>query len=447
MALSVTLFFDVASPYCYIAHEILVRYQDLVGLDIRLIPVSLDHLFKIAGNNLPERACPNKKLYVESDLVSYAEFSQVKLHSSAEYKFNTRLAQALLVLLREKFPTNFQEYLSALWEAAQERGLDVSDHKVLVNVLEAAFANPPDAQKLISKTSTYLSLLDRNTQDAYRAGAYGLPYMTTQHHETGQSMGFFGCGRIEMALASLGLGYQGPVPTRAPIRAPIRPHARLQFAFDVLSPYAYFAYKIFKRYERIWALDIDYIPVHMPTLFQESGNHGPIYGCENKKIYTLKDLPLLAKHFNIALRIPDKFPCNTIPCQALLLIIKERCPSMFDHALELLWDATMSLNMRVEDPAVILAIVRPIFSPSIPLQDWVVEAYGPIATERIIVATKSLVARGAHGLPYFITQTSQNTHERHFFGSDRIDALAHHLHLPYHYTIHESASLGLMSSL
>ena len=79
---------------------------------------------------------------------------------------------------------------------------------------------------------------------------------------------------------------------------------RVDFYFDVLSPYSYFAFELLLRYRGAWGLDLRLKPVFQGALISSTGNTPPAFNAA-KGPYLTKDVQRQARYFEVPLA---KFP-------------------------------------------------------------------------------------------------------------------------------------------
>ncbi|KAJ9063709.1 hypothetical protein DSO57_1038113 [Entomophthora muscae] len=424
----ITFAFDVLSPYSFLAHQTLSRYEKVWGVKIEYLPVSISDLFRISKNKPPAQTCANKRNYLMNDLAHAGDFHDCAFKLPSNFPTNTSLSLTALNLIKHRQPQAFDASLKNIWEAYFIRDQDISKASVLQGLLQEVRVDTADEILKDSSLEIHKAEIMKNTEMVSQKGAFGLPFFITSIN--GKEKGcFFGSDRITLMAYELGLPYSGPVPGRKIQSSNSK--GSVIFAFDILSPYSYFAYKILRRQN--WGIDIDYLPVSLVKIMKTSGNTGPTFGSENKKKYTYADLKYLPKLYDIPFKMPSKFPFDTSLLQTLLAIIKERSPSDFLPALDLLWEATF-FQPEISNPEVIKKVFVPLTSNGKlkALSEWIDEASNQKSVEKYIVeSTMKLVKEGAFGLPYFKVQKDSGSTPRYFFGSDRLENIAHYLQVPY----------------
>lgn len=218
----------------------------------------------------------------------------------------------------------------------------------------------------------------------------------------------------------------------------------ITFAFDVLSPYSFLAYQTLTRYEKVWGLKLNYLPVSIPALFQLAQNKPPGDTCTHKRKYLINDLAYSAEYSKTSFKLPSKFPVDTGLSLTALNLIKVRLPQLFDVSLKAIWEGYFIHDRDISKPLIIQELLQEANVDKVDeiLKDSSQEKF----QVEILKNTESILSKGAFGLPFFITEGSDGE-ERCFFGSDRLRIMAHQLKLPYEgpvpgYEIKESSVGG-----
>eukprot|EP00241_Pyramimonas_parkeae_P010410 CAMPEP_0114257050 /NCGR_PEP_ID=MMETSP0058-20121206/18507_1 /TAXON_ID=36894 /ORGANISM="Pyramimonas parkeae, CCMP726" /LENGTH=247 /DNA_ID=CAMNT_0001371713 /DNA_START=28 /DNA_END=771 /DNA_ORIENTATION=- len=234
------LFFDVGSPYSWIALEILLRYRSVWNMDLKLKPVLAGAVHKAASNQ-PPGMVPAKGLHNLEDLkrnVAYIGVPIVApLASFMTKDFNTvpmmRLVIAALLskdVSVDDSVTLTRSLYRGVWGRACGKDVLITDKEFLMNRCKDAGLSDGAASLLLaaSTSSTVKQELKANTERAIGLGAYGVPWIVIPASEfvmqesvqsknvvaTGH-VTFFGSDRFEQIAYLLGKPWLGPNITPA----------------------------------------------------------------------------------------------------------------------------------------------------------------------------------------------------------------------------------------
>ncbi|XP_054718418.1 glutathione S-transferase kappa 1-like [Uloborus diversus] len=213
----VEFFYDIISPYSFLAFEVLQRYKPVWNLDLKLKPVLLGGIMKSSGNS-PPAVVPNKGAYMATDLKRLQKYFQVPLF----------LPDNLMDLIMKGGSLNAQRFITAvdlqkheyLEPISREMWLRLyKTHKDITEIesfQEAGKAIGMDentlqnALKSINDVSTK-QRLRKYTEEALEYGAFGAPIIVA-HSREGPEV-FFGSDRFELLAHVIGKPWLGPVPT------------------------------------------------------------------------------------------------------------------------------------------------------------------------------------------------------------------------------------------
>ncbi|XP_066297272.1 glutathione S-transferase kappa 1-like [Branchiostoma lanceolatum] len=256
---SVEFFYDVLSPYTWLAFEVMCRYQQKWNIDLKLRPFFLSGIMQGADNR-PPGMVPAKASYMGKDLKRLTDMYQVP------FKMPSNPAEVLFIkgsINAGRFLTavdmNCDQYLeeltrqlflriyyrdeditepASLMSAAAKAGIpedlarqlpftrqlflriyyrdeDITEPASLMSA--AAKAGIPEdlAKQLLStiKDQAVKDRLRQNTQAALDHGAFGSP--TIVAHVDGKPQMFFGSDRMELMAHMLGEKWYGPLPELA----------------------------------------------------------------------------------------------------------------------------------------------------------------------------------------------------------------------------------------
>ena len=87
-------------------------------------------------------------------------------------------------------------------------------------------------------------------------------------------------------------------PKQSYLRQEMAKRLGVEFYFDVMSPYTYFAFQVLKRYASLWKLEVRLIPFNLGGIMKGSGNTPPAM-VANKAVFLSNDLTRNAKWFNV----------------------------------------------------------------------------------------------------------------------------------------------------
>ncbi len=157
-------FFDIGSPYSYLAAGQVEAVAADCGAALRWRPFLLGGVFKLTGNQ-PPALLPERGRYMLADLQRWAAFYGVPFHFPDTFPANTlRTMRALTALRPDALPAGAHALFHAYWVD----GRDPGDPEVLADVLgleAAARADDPAVKQALIDT----------TEEAVRRGAFGAP--------------------------------------------------------------------------------------------------------------------------------------------------------------------------------------------------------------------------------------------------------------------------------
>lgn len=168
------VYYDYASPFAYLASELLPAFAGRVGVTLCWKPIDLMGLSNYAGG-LPYSQV--KRRYVVVDAARSAEFHGVPIRVPKPHPVQSGAALRLAHELRDD--TRFAELHAQLFRAAWHDQRDLSSEDVLTSCLAAsggdrdgvlARAGQPEAHRALAAA----------TAEAEAAGVFGVPTMVTR---------------------------------------------------------------------------------------------------------------------------------------------------------------------------------------------------------------------------------------------------------------------------
>ncbi|KAF6778206.1 hypothetical protein AHF37_02351 [Paragonimus kellicotti] len=224
------VYFDVVSPYSWIAFEISCRYSKRWAVDFRFVPAFIAGIMQATGNSSPVRL-PVKKKYMVKDIERVAHHFQVPLKINdntftAVLEKGSLEAQRLLTAIAMRSMTGVDTSNSVfssppgglletvarrLWLRIWSTGEDITTIDNLRTVLQDSLINVDHIDELLAeKASTSVKkALRSNTESALALGAFGLPIFHIECN--GQSDMVFGSDRLPIIADLVGEQYLGPL--------------------------------------------------------------------------------------------------------------------------------------------------------------------------------------------------------------------------------------------
>lgn len=174
--MTLTFWFDVHSPWVYIAAH---RIGDLArrhGLQLAWRPLHLPRLLEACGGFKPLEAAPARVAWFNQDILDHAELLGLPLRYHSHYPLrNSRALRACLLAADEGKAEAFVKRLTrAYWS---EDG-DITDLDCLARWgMEAGLS--AEAVKSAAVSEAFKQRLDDNTREALARGVFGVPTVDT----------------------------------------------------------------------------------------------------------------------------------------------------------------------------------------------------------------------------------------------------------------------------
>lgn len=169
----VEFFFDVGSPYSYLAYHQLPKIAKARNAEIVWRPMLLGGVFQATGNSSPATV-PVKGQHSTIDLERWAKYFDVPFQNNPNFPINTLLLMRGATGMQMRGDAAFQGYLSAVFSAMFEKPRNLNDPSELAAVLDAAGIAPSLVLELASD-ATVKEKLKQDTQEAVARGVFGAP--------------------------------------------------------------------------------------------------------------------------------------------------------------------------------------------------------------------------------------------------------------------------------
>uniref|UniRef100_A0A4W2FGK5 Glutathione S-transferase kappa 1 n=2 Tax=Bos TaxID=9903 RepID=A0A4W2FGK5_BOBOX len=167
------LFYDVLSPYSWLAFEVLCRYKNIWNISLQLQPTLIGGILRESGS---------------------------------------LTAMRFLTAVKMEHPELLEKVSRELWMRVWSRDEDITEPPSILAAAEKAGMSMEQAQELLERVSTpqVKNQLKETTEAACKYGAFGLP-VTVAHLQDETHM-LFGSDRLELLAHLLGEKWMGPVP-------------------------------------------------------------------------------------------------------------------------------------------------------------------------------------------------------------------------------------------
>ena len=162
-------FYDLGSPYSYLAATQLDGIERRTGATARLLPITLGGVRKSLGREMPP---PQQLLYMTQDVARWAQKYGVTMQ--IPQVFPTRTIQALRACVAAEQEGRGAQAMHALFAAYWADGHDIGDPAVIERALSAAGL---DGKALLAASESQEAKdgLRKNTDLALGRGVFGVP--------------------------------------------------------------------------------------------------------------------------------------------------------------------------------------------------------------------------------------------------------------------------------
>lgn len=167
----IDFFFDISSPYSYLAHTQLKKYEKETGEKINYMPIFLGGLHRLAGITAPGLN-PFRGKYLIKDLKLFADKYKIK------YQFNRYFPIKSIQIMRGSLVASqsgfFQNYIDKFFIAAWVDSLNLNDENIFEKFLKNMDINYDDFVQKMSDSKIKDDLKSR-TDIAFKKGIFGAP--------------------------------------------------------------------------------------------------------------------------------------------------------------------------------------------------------------------------------------------------------------------------------
>nr|QST14953.1 GSTkappa1 protein [Diaphanosoma celebensis] len=214
--IKVEIYYDVVSPYTWLAFETLCRYRTHWKMNLIFRPFFLGGVMNMSGNR-PPMTVPAKGVYMKKDLERNAAYFHIPLKmmenpvETLAVKGTLR-AQRFLTAISLHYPKHLEEVSRQLWMRIWAREEDIAENESLFQAAISAKMEENDIEKCLQLIDdpNVKEALKKTTEEAVEYGAFGAPTIIV-HTKSGPEL-FFGCDRFPLIAMALNEQWKGPLP-------------------------------------------------------------------------------------------------------------------------------------------------------------------------------------------------------------------------------------------
>jgi 2-hydroxychromene-2-carboxylate isomerase len=173
MAKQIEFYFDVGSPYSYLAYHQLPKIARAHNAQIVWRPILLGGIFHATATSTPA-SVPLKDAHLDVDLQRWARHFDIPFTPNPDFPINTLHLMRGAIAMQMRGAAEFQRYLAAVFGAMFEQPRNLNDPEQVATVLTAAGI---DAPALLAQTQDgqVKAKLKADTEQAVARGVFGAP--------------------------------------------------------------------------------------------------------------------------------------------------------------------------------------------------------------------------------------------------------------------------------
>lgn len=186
----IDFYFDISSPYSYLAHEQIKRFEKENKIKVNYMPILLGGIHQLANITAPGLN-PSRAKHMIKDLKICADWFKVKFQFNRYFPLKTvNIMRGALIAEKEGFLNN---YVDQFYKAAWVDSLNLNDGKILERFIKNMDINPKSFIEKLSDQKIKDDLKTK-TNNAFKKGVFGAPTFIV-----GSKM-FFGQDRLEFVF-------------------------------------------------------------------------------------------------------------------------------------------------------------------------------------------------------------------------------------------------------
>lgn len=170
---SVEFYFDLGSPYSYLAYYRLLQIAEQQEIQIVYKPILLGGVFKATGNRSPIEI-PVKGVYSILDMQRWAEYYQIPMQMNSHFPMNTLTLMRILTGVQLLHLEKFEQVLKLLFDAMFGTPQNLNEPTVLAEVLKQSGFSVEDIMSMVQSDVVKQKLITE-TEQAIQRGIFGAP--------------------------------------------------------------------------------------------------------------------------------------------------------------------------------------------------------------------------------------------------------------------------------
>ncbi|XP_015272753.1 PREDICTED: glutathione S-transferase kappa 1 [Gekko japonicus] len=196
--------------------------------------------------------------------------------------------------------------------------------------------------------------------------------------------------------------------------------------YDVVSPYSWLGFEVLCRYRSIWNIELRLRPAFLGGIMKATGNQPPAM-VPQRASYMSKDMPRMAKYYQVPVRNPKDFleaviKKGSLPAMRFVSAVDIAQPQYLEPVSRELWMRIWCRDEDILQPESILAAAEKAGVPLEQAKKLLDMSTTPEVKNRLKTITDEALRYGAFGLPSVVAHV--NGEPQLFFGSDRLELLA-----------------------
>lgn len=170
---SVEFYFDLGSPYSYLAYYRLLQMAEQQEIQIVYKPILLGGVFKATGNRSPIEI-PVKGVYSILDMQRWSEYYHIPMHMNPHFPMNTLTLMRILTGVQLLHLEKFEQVLKLLFDAMFGTPQNLNEPTVLAEVLKPSGFSVEDIMSIVQSDVVKQKLITE-TEQAIQRGIFGAP--------------------------------------------------------------------------------------------------------------------------------------------------------------------------------------------------------------------------------------------------------------------------------